>query len=71
MIDSIDDHKQNNGTEPICKVLLIARFSCHLDVAKRTVPARLSLQAKRDLTLKHEIKCVFARHFGVYGVRKV
>ncbi len=71
MIDFIDDHKQNHGVEPICKVLLIAPSTYHLNAAKRVDPAKLSLRAKRDLALKPEITRVFADNFGVYGVRKV
>jgi len=71
VIDFIDDHKQNHGVEPICKVLLIAPSTYHLNAAKRVDPAKLSLRAKRDLALKPEITRVFADNFGVYGVRKV
>ncbi len=71
MIDFIDDHKQSHGVEPICKVLLIAPSTYHLNAAKRVDPAKLSLRAKRDLALKPEITRVFADNFGVYGVRKV
>ena len=71
MIDFIDDHRQDHGVEPICKVLPIAPSTYHLNAAKLADPAKLSLRAKRDLALKPEITRVFADNFGVYGVRKV
>ena len=71
MIDFIDDHRQDHGVEPICKVLPIAPSTYHLNAAKLADPVKLSLRAKRDLALKPEITRVFADNFGVYGVRKV
>ena len=71
MIAFIDDHRQDHGVEPICRVLPIAPSTYHLNVAKRADPARLSLRAKRDLALKPEVKRVFKQNYGVYGVRKV
>ena len=71
MIAFIDDHREDHGVEPVCRVLPIAPSTYHLHAAKRVDPAKLSLRAKRDLALKPEIARVFADNFGVYGVRKV
>ncbi len=71
MIAFIDDHRQDHGVEPICRVLPIAPSTYHLNMAKQADPAKMSLRAKRDLALKPEIMRVFADNFGVYGVRKV
>jgi len=71
MIAFIDDHREDHGVEPICRVLPIAPATYHLNAAKRVDPAKLSLRAKRDLALKPEMARVFADNFGVYGVRKV
>ena len=71
MIAFIDDHREDHGVEPICRVLPIAPSTYHLNAAKRVDPAKLSLRAKRDLALKPEMARVFADNFGVYGVRKV
>ena len=71
MIAFIDDHREDHGVEPICRVLPIAPSTYHLNAAKRVDPAKLSLRAKRDLALKPEMARVFVDNFGVYGVRKV
>jgi len=71
MIAFIDDHRQVHGVEPICKVLPIAPSTYHAHVAKRADPEKLSVRAKRDITLQPEIARVFAENFKVYGVRKV
>ena len=70
MIAFIDDHRQVHGVEPICKVLPIAPSTYHAHVAKRADPEKLSVRAKRDITLQPEIARVFAENFEVYGVRK-
>jgi transposase InsO family protein len=71
MIAFIDDHREAYGVEPICKVLPIAPSTYHEHAAKRADPAKRSARAKRDMTLKAEIRRVFAENFEVYGVRKV
>jgi transposase InsO family protein len=71
MIGFIDDHKQEYGVEPICRVLPIAPSTYHDHVAKRRDPSRRSVRAKREETLKAEVRRVFEENFGVYGVRKV
>lgn len=59
MIAFIDDHHGAHGIEPICKVLPIAPSTYHDHVAKRVDPSRLSVRAKRDATLKDEVRRVF------------
>ena len=71
MIAFIDDHRQVHGVEPICRVLPIAPSTYHAHLAKRADPEKLSVRAKRDITLQPEIARVFAENFEVYGVRKV
>jgi transposase InsO family protein len=71
MIGFIDDHREDYGVEPICKVLPIAPSSYRARVAQRRDPARLSARKRRDLDLKPGIARVFAENFAVYGVRKV
>jgi len=71
MIAFIDDHRQEHGVEPICKVLPIAPSTYHLNAAKRADPSRLSARAKRDLLLQPEVERVFEENYRVYGVRKV
>jgi transposase InsO family protein len=71
MIAFIDDHRQQYGVEPICRVLPIAPSSYHAQVAQRREPERASARTRRDGLLSAEIRRVHAEHFGVYGVRKV
>jgi putative transposase len=71
MIAFIDDHREAYGVEPICKVLPIAPSTYHEHAAKRADPAKQSGRAKRDVSLKVEVRRVFAENFEVYGVRKV
>ena len=71
MIAFIDDHRQEYGVEPICKVLPIAPSTYRDHVARRADPGKLSARARRDMALKPEIIRAFAENFEVYGVRKV
>jgi putative transposase len=71
MIAFIDDHREAYGVEPICKVLPIAPSTYREHAARRADPAKLSARAKQDVSLKMEIRRVFAENFEVYGVRKV
>ena len=70
MIGFIDDHREEHGVEPICRVLPIAASTYHEHAAQRRDPERMSARAKRDEVLKVEVKRVFHSNFGVYGVRK-
>jgi transposase InsO family protein len=69
MIAFIDDHREAHGVEPICKVLPIAPSTYPAHAAKRADPAKLSARAKRDVSLKVEVRRVFAENFAVFGVR--
>jgi transposase InsO family protein len=71
MIGFIDDHREEYGVEPICRVLPIAPSTYHEHAAQRRDPEQMSARAKRDEVLKVEVKRVFISNFGVYGVRKV
>jgi len=71
MIAFIDDHREEHGVEPVCKVLPIAPSTYHLNAAMRADPSKLSARAKRDAVLKPEIERVFEENYRVYGVRKV
>ncbi len=71
MISFIDEHRSVLGVEPICRLLPIAPSTYYDVVAKRTDVGRLSFRARRDMTLKVEIRRVFNENFQVYGVRKV
>lgn len=71
MIAFIDDHREADGVEPICKVLPIAPSTYRDHVAKRADPGKLSAGPKQDLKLKPESERVFAENFDVHGARKV
>jgi putative transposase len=71
MIAFIDEHRAVHGVEPICRVLPIASSTYHAHAARRVDPAKLPARARRDLTLKTEIRRVYEENFRVYGVRKV
>jgi putative transposase len=71
MIAFIDAHRTVYGVEPICKVLPVAPSTYYAHVARRLDPGKLSRRAKRDETLKAQIRRVFEANFRVYGVRKV
>jgi hypothetical protein len=47
MISFIDEHRDDYGVEPICRVLPIASSTYHERVAQRRDPSRQSLRAKR------------------------
>jgi putative transposase len=71
MICYIDDHREQFGVEPICKVLPIApsTYYSHKDLERD--PDRRSDRAKRDEQLEPEIERVWNENFEVYGVKKV
>jgi putative transposase len=67
----IDEHRDQYGVEPICRVLPIAPSTYFAHVAKRANPDLRSDRTKRDDTLSAEIRRVFDENFQVYGIRKV
>jgi len=71
MIAFIDEHRVVHGVEPICRVLPIAPSTYHAHAARRADPAKLPARARRDITLRTEIRRVYEENFRVYGVRKL
>ncbi len=67
----IDDHRDDYGVEPICKVLPIAPSTYYAHAAIRRDPDLACDRAKRDAQLRPEIQRVWGENFEVYGVRKV
>ena len=61
MIQLIEDHRDDHGVEPICRVLPIAPATFYDNMAKRADPSRLSDRAKRDAELKPEIERVLSK----------
>ena len=71
MIAFIDEHRDEYGVEPICRVLPIAPSTYWERMAQRRDPSRQSARMRRDHVLKPEVLRVFSENFGVYGIRKV
>jgi transposase InsO family protein len=71
MIAFIDDHRDEYGVEPICRVLPIAPSTYYAEAAARADLSKRSVRAQRDIALKVHVQRVFDENFGVYGVRKV
>ena len=71
MVRFIDDHRATYGVEPICAVLPIAPSTYFRHRAQRADATKRSARARRDDTLRIEIRRVWDAHFRVYGPRKV
>ena len=71
MVAFIDDHREDYGVEPICKVLPIAPSTYYSHKARAADPALRPARARRDEELRAEIQRVWEANFSVYGVRKV
>jgi len=67
----VDEHRDQYGVEPICKVLPIAPSSYRAHAACLADPSKRSARARRDAELRPEIQRVWDENFEVYGVRKV
>ena len=71
MIAFIEEHREDLGVEPVCKVLPIAQSTFYAHVAIARNPDLASDRAKRDGDLSLEIKRVWEQNNEVYGIRKV
>ena len=71
MIAFIEDHRDDLGVEPICKVLPIAQSTFYAHAAILKNPDLASDRAKRDADLSPEIKRVWEENNEVYGIQKV
>jgi len=67
----IDDHRDDYGVEPICKVLPIAPSTYYLHAARQANPALRSVRARSDEVLSQQIRRVWEANFQAYGARKV
>ncbi len=67
----IDDNREADGVEPICKVLPIAPSTYDRHAAQRADPGRRSARAQRDAGLMAHIQRIWDEHFQADGVRKV
>ena len=71
MIAFIEEHREDLGVEPVCKVLPIAQSTFYAHVAIARNPELASDRAKRDVDLSLEIKRVWDENNEVYGIQKV
>ena len=71
MVAFIDDHREQLGVEPICRVLPIAPSTYFRHKAEQRDPTRRSTRAQRDQVLRAIIRRIWAEHRQVYGPRKV
>ena len=71
MVAFIDDHREQFGVEPICRVLPIAPSTYFRHKAEQRDPTRRSSRAQRDAVLRAIIRRIWTEHRQVYGPRKV
>lgn len=71
MVAFIDEHRDGQGVESICKALPIAPSTYYEHKAQDADPDRRSPRRQRDTTLREAIKRVWEDNFSVYGVRKI
>jgi putative transposase len=67
----INDHRDQYGVEPICRVVPIAPSTYFRHQAGRRDPSRRSARVQRDDRLRIEIQRVWDEQCQVYGPRKV
>ena len=67
----VDEHRENFGVEPICKVLQIAPSGYRKHAARRRDPSRRCRRALRDEGLMPQVERVWQAHLRVYGADKV
>jgi transposase InsO family protein len=71
MVAFIDDQRAAYGVEPICALLPIAPSTYYAAKVRAGNPEQRSQRAKRDATLREEVRRVWEANLRVYGVRKV
>ncbi len=67
----VDEHRENFGVEPICKVLQIAPSGYRKHAAQRRDPSRRCRRALRDEGLIPQVERVWQANLRVYGADKV
>lgn len=71
MVAFIDQHREQHGVEPICRVLPIAPSVYYEFKARQADPARVPPRVKRDAALRVEIRRVWDEQDSAYGAKKV
>jgi putative transposase len=71
MVSFIEDHRDNFGVGPICRVLRVAPSSYYTRVAIVRKPELASDRAKSDVIDREDIKRIYKASSKRYGARKV
>ena len=71
MVDFIDDHQQQYGVEPICRVLPIAPSTHYRAKDLEDCPEKRSQRSQHDDYYISEIKRIWQDSKCLYGARKV
>jgi len=71
MVAFIDEHREVQGVESICKTLPIAPSTYYEQKSKQANPEKRSTRQKCDANLQEAIRRVWDSNFSVYGARKV
>jgi putative transposase len=71
MVAFVDDHREDYGVEPICRVLPIAPSTYYEQKARQANPDLRPPRVKRDDELCDHIQRVWEENRQVYGARKV
>ena len=71
MVRFIDDHREEYGVEPICKLVPIAPSTYYEQKTREADPSKLPKRVVRDAEQSAEIERVWKANFAVYGARKV
>jgi transposase InsO family protein len=66
----IDDHRDEYGVEPICRVVPIAQSTYYEHKARQADPSRLPARKRRDGELRVDIRRVWNENFEAYGALK-
>ncbi len=67
----IDDHREDHGVEPICKVLPIAPSTYYARSVIERAPELASDRAKSDAIDREDISRAYEKSGRRYGARKV
>ena len=70
MMSFIDAHRGRYGVGPVCAEVPIAPSTDYEHKAREGEPERAPSRVRRDEWLCGEIRRVYDKHFGVYGVRR-
>ena len=71
MVTFVDEHRDEYGVEPICRVPPIAPSTYYEHKARQADPSRLPPRVLRDAVLRDEIERVWNDNFQVYGAPRV